>query len=139
MDFRNVDYMTLTAALAGLKAGMGGMDPTATHNTMVAIQEAMNHKRREAVEHIIMRSSGGTPVVVEKAAVGRMPRFVGEVKRIVQDNMLVHGIACNVNAKGDRIIDFVPTRPKYPYVYQSAGGTRWKQSIQQAKERFGRL
>lgn len=46
-------------------------------------------------------------------------------------------IHADTNRKGDRLISYHPNRPKYPFVYQSAGGVRWKATVEQARVRFG--
>lgn len=57
--------------------------------------------------------------------------------RNIEDIAKEHGL-CLVNRKGDRLVDYVPSRPKYPFVYESAGGTRWKAALVQVKDRFAK-
>lgn len=49
------------------------------------------------------------------------------------------GIRSVTNSKGDRLIDYKASRPKYPFVYESTGGVRWKATVEQARLRFGRI
>jgi hypothetical protein len=46
------------------------------------------------------------------------------------------GITKTANSKGDTLTGFYPNRPKYPFVYTSIRGARWKASIEQAQKRF---
>lgn len=41
-----------------------------------------------------------------------------------------------VNDKGDTLVSYHPNRPKYPFVYRSIRGARWKQTVEQAQRRF---
>lgn len=47
------------------------------------------------------------------------------------------GIASTTNSKGDRLVAYVPSRKKYPFVYESVRGARWKQDVEMARARFG--
>lgn len=47
------------------------------------------------------------------------------------------GIASTTNSKGDRLIAYKPSRPKYPFVYQGMRGGRWKDSVEGIRARFG--
>ncbi len=46
------------------------------------------------------------------------------------------GVTKIVNSKGERIVDFKPNRPKYPFVFQGPKGGRWKASAADIKVRF---
>lgn len=56
----------------------------------------------------------------------------------LKNAMTVYKIRAEVNAKGDRLISYHPNRPKYPFVFESIRGARWKASVEQAQDRFGR-
>lgn len=51
--------------------------------------------------------------------------------------MKAFGINNTTNAKGDTLISYHSNRPKYPFVFRSIRGARWKQTPEQAKRRFG--
>lgn len=52
--------------------------------------------------------------------------------------MAAYGIKNKTNAKGDTLVSYHHNRPKYPFVYLSPNGhTRWKQTAEQARRRFG--
>jgi hypothetical protein len=46
------------------------------------------------------------------------------------------GVSKIVNSKGERIVDFKPSRPKYPFVFVGPKGGRWKASAADIKARF---
>ncbi len=46
------------------------------------------------------------------------------------------GVTKLTNSKGERIVDYKPSRPKYPFVFQGPKGGRWKGSEAQIKARF---
>ena len=51
--------------------------------------------------------------------------------------MKAFGITNKTNSKGDTLVSFHRNRPKYPFVYVSIRGARWKASADMAKRRFG--
>lgn len=72
---------------------------------------------------------------VSETAASNIPAV--ELPAALARGMAMYGIRICKNAKGDQLVDFHPTRPKYPFTYQSAGGTRWKITPEQARARFG--
>lgn len=46
------------------------------------------------------------------------------------------GVTKMTNAKGDRIVDYKPNRPKYPFVFEGPKGGRWKATEASIKARF---
>lgn len=56
---------------------------------------------------------------------------------VLKAAMQKFGIASTTNSKGDELIAYVPSRKKYPFVYKSIRGARWKQDVEMARARFG--
>jgi hypothetical protein len=50
--------------------------------------------------------------------------------------MKAFGINSTTNAKGDTLLSYHANRPKYPFVYRSIRGARWKCTGEQAARRF---
>ncbi len=75
----------------------------------------------------------GTAVVITAATFGS-----GALKKnsTLESAMEHYGIANKTNAKGDMLMSYHHSRPKYPFVYRSARGAMWKQTAEQAKRRF---
>ena len=46
------------------------------------------------------------------------------------------GVTKLTNSKGERIVDYKPSRPKYPFVFQGPKGGRWKATEASIKARF---
>jgi hypothetical protein len=81
---------------------------------------------------LLARTNFLNAVSTAVAPVKRLPRNAS-----LQTAMNAFGITNATNAKGDQLISYHPNRPKYPFVYRSARGARWKQTPEQAKRRFG--
>lgn len=58
--------------------------------------------------------------------------------RVLQNQMRIYNVANMTNAKGDRLIAFNSSSPKYRFTYISAGGKRYKTTVEGAQQRFGR-
>ena len=54
----------------------------------------------------------------------------------LQEAMMLYGLK-PANSKGDRLISYNPKTPKNKFIYESAGGTKWRCSVDLAKRRFG--
>ena len=78
-----------------------------------------------------MKIEANTVVTTASVSTGEV---VTRMERVAAD----FGIRSVTNAKGDKLIDYKASRPKYPFVYESAGGVRWKATVEQAIARFGR-
>lgn len=78
-----------------------------------------------------MKIEANTVVAIATASTGEV---VTRMEKVAAD----FGIRSVTNAKGDRLVDYKASRPKYPFVYESAGGVRWKATVEQAIARFGR-
>jgi hypothetical protein len=46
------------------------------------------------------------------------------------------GVTKMTNSKGERIVDYKPSRPKYPFVFEGPKGGRWKATEANIKARF---
>lgn len=46
------------------------------------------------------------------------------------------GVTKTINSKGEQIVDYKPSRPKYPFVFQGPKGGRWKATEADIKARF---
>ena len=75
-----------------------------------------------------------------RESVGWVPggacRAVAALPQAIETAMKAFGINRKVNAKGDTLVSYHKNRPKYPFVYVSIRGARWKQSAEQARKRF---
>jgi Mg-chelatase subunit ChlI len=78
-----------------------------------------------------------TDIFTKDIAGQALQAFRAPAKAKIEDIAEQYGL-CLVNRKGDRLVDYVPSRPKYPFVYESAGGTRWKAALIQVKDRFAK-
>ena len=78
---------------------------------------------------IRVKSVAVPAMVLKTAQIGGDSALERALKRI--------GVTKMTNAKGERIVDYKPNRPKYPFVFEGARGGRWKASEQDIKIRFG--
>lgn len=51
--------------------------------------------------------------------------------------MLLHGVKNVTGRKGEKLTGYNANRPKYPFSYVTVRGTRYKQSITEARRMFG--
>lgn len=47
------------------------------------------------------------------------------------------GVARLTNSKGDEILEYKPSRPKYPFTYRGCKGGLWRASAADIQKRFG--
>lgn len=109
-----------------------------------AIAEVCARHNLEAPTLDVRRATTGTFVRIMKVDIftkdiagQAMQAFRAPAKAPIEQIAEQYGLAL-VNRKGDRLVDYVPSRPKYPFVYESAGGTRWKAALVQVQQRFAK-
>lgn len=140
MNLSNATYEFLVQAHSGFK---GGLDKNYEDRTKViqALEQEILKRRQKSVDLMIDIWEGEAVVKTEEvmsfAPVGRAvaPYHGTDVEGAIKH----YGIRSAVNGKGDRITAYKPSRPKYPFVYTSARGTLWKESVEMAKARFGSI
>lgn len=59
------------------------------------------------------------------------------VPSILKTAMTRHGVKNLTGRKGETLTGYNPNRPKYPFSYQTIRGTRYKQTVEQARAMFG--
>lgn len=92
----------------------------------------------------LRRSTGGSFVRLMKLDMpvkADVPAMKLKVKPFIGDTPLERalkaiGVTKTTNAKGERIVDYKPSRPKYPFVFQGPKGGRWKATEADIKARF---
>jgi hypothetical protein len=55
----------------------------------------------------------------------------------LKQGMAIHGIANTTNSKGDQLLDFKPSAPKYCFIYCGPKGGRWRATAEQMRLKFG--
>ncbi len=61
----------------------------------------------------------------------------GLVSNVLKNAMTINGIARTTGNKGETLTGYNANRPKYPFSYVTVRGTRYKQSITEARRMFG--
>lgn len=59
------------------------------------------------------------------------------ISTALQRAMQQNGIARTTGRKGEVLTGYTASRPKYPFSYQTVRGTRYKQTVEQARAMFG--
>lgn len=79
----------------------------------------------------LIPSAGQVPLMNLKSAKPKLNKNAS-----LDTAMKAFGVKNKTNAKGDTLVSFHRNRPKYPFVYVSIRGARWKASADMAKRRF---